>query len=172
MTTERRTTANRHNALLSTGPTTPQGKAVSRLNALRHGLTAEAILLPDERRKNFQAFYEDLHAGLDPVGSMEEILAERIVTTAWRLRRVLRVEAGIFGKELVGDMLDDTAPTLGLAFIRDANGADALGKLIRYESALERGLASALHELQRLQAHRGGREIMPPVMVDVNVATG
>jgi hypothetical protein len=56
---------------------------------------------------------------------------------------------------------------LGLAFIRDANGADAFGKLARYETALERGLTSALHELQRLQAARGGRDVAPPEVVDV-----
>jgi hypothetical protein len=59
---------------------------------------------------------------------------------------------------------------VGLAFIRDGNGANAFGKLARYESTLERGLTSALHELQRLQAARGGREVAPPVVVDVNLA--
>lgn len=171
MDTEDRATVNRRNALQSTGPTTPEGRAVSRMNALRHGLTAESILLPDERAEDFVAFAEDLRTDLDPVGAMEEVLAERIVAAAWRLRRVLRVEAGVYSWELKDDPFGAPRGTdVGLAFIRDGNGANAFGKLARYESTLERGLTSALHELQRLQAARGGREVAPPVVVDVNLA--
>lgn len=174
MDPEDRATVNRRNALKSTGPTTPEGRAVSRMNALRHGLTAKSVLLPDERAEDFVAFAEDLHADLDPVGALEEVLAERIVAAAWRLRRVLRVEAGVYSLELKDDPDDPFgAPpgmNVGLAFIRDGNGANAFGKLARYESALERGLTSALHELQRLQAARAGREVAPPVAVDVNLA--
>lgn len=176
MDTEDRATVNRRNALQSTGPTTPEGRAVSRMNALRHGLTAESILLPDERAEDFVAFAEDLRTDLDPVGAMEEVLAERIVAAAWRLRRVLRVEAGVFGLEWNSPLNDlgallggpPTVPTVGLAFVRDEG--NTFGKLARYESTLERGLTSALHELQRLQAARGGREVAPPVVVDVNLA--
>ena len=37
MTSEKKAEANRRNALKSTGPKTPEGKAAVRLNALRHG---------------------------------------------------------------------------------------------------------------------------------------
>ena len=40
---ERRAEINRHNAEKSTGPKTPEGKAASRGNALKHGLTATTI---------------------------------------------------------------------------------------------------------------------------------
>jgi hypothetical protein len=61
--------------------------------------------------------------------------------------------------------------TLGRSFIRDADKANAFSKLSRYETAIERSLYRALHELQRLQAARsteGG--ISPPVALDVNVS--
>jgi hypothetical protein len=60
--------------------------------------------------------------------------------------------------------------TLGLTFIRDADGANAFSKLSRYEATIERSLYKALHELQRLQAARradGG--VPPPASIDVNV---
>jgi hypothetical protein len=170
MGTKDRAAVNRRNALQSTGPTTPEGRAVSRMNALRHGLTAKSVLLPDERAEDFVAFAENLRTDLDPVGAMEEVLAERIVAAAWRLRRVLRVEASLYSRALEDDPFGvPRGSDVGLAFIRDGNGANAFGKLARYESTLERGLTSALHELQRLQAARGGREVAPPVVVDVNL---
>src|SRR5215207_10976140 len=57
----------------------------------------------------------------------------------------------------------------GWAFIRDANGQNAFSNLSRYETAIERGLYKALHELQRLQADRAPTgSIPPPVAVDVD----
>ena len=59
---------------------------------------------------------------------------------------------------------------MGLAFIRDANGANAFSKLSRYETTIERGLYKALHELQRLQAaRRAEANVLPPLAVDVDV---
>jgi hypothetical protein len=40
--------ANQTNARLSTGPKTVEGKARSRGNALKHGLTGQGVVLPDE----------------------------------------------------------------------------------------------------------------------------
>jgi hypothetical protein len=48
MTSDRQTEANRRNALLSTGPKTPEGKAIAALNALKHGLLSRDALLPGE----------------------------------------------------------------------------------------------------------------------------
>ncbi len=48
LTAEERAEINRRNASKSTGPRTEQGKAASRRNALKHGLRAEALALPNE----------------------------------------------------------------------------------------------------------------------------
>jgi hypothetical protein len=48
MTSDRKAEANRQNALKSTGPKTPEGKAAVRLNAVKHGLLSEQVLLPGE----------------------------------------------------------------------------------------------------------------------------
>jgi hypothetical protein len=47
------------------------------------------------------------------------------------------------------------ATKLGVAFVRDAGGPEALTKLSRYEAAIERSLFRNLDELRRLQASRG-----------------
>ena len=75
------------------------------------------------------------------------------------------------GVEETKSRQDAETATVGRAFIRDANGANAFSKLSRYETAIERGLYRALHELQRLQAARraeGG--VPPPAAVDVDVS--
>ena len=81
-----------------------------------------------------------------------------------------RVEAGVFLQVSYGDVRDSDASMLGLAFIRDGNGANAFSKLSRYETTIERGLYKALHELQRLQAARHDEaDVLPPPAVDVDV---
>jgi hypothetical protein len=46
MATERQIQANRRNAALSTGPQSPQGKAIAAANALTHGFCARNAVLP------------------------------------------------------------------------------------------------------------------------------
>jgi hypothetical protein len=57
--------------------------------------------------------------------------------------------------------------TFGRAYI---GGENSLAKLSRYESAIQRNLVRALHELQRLQAARKGEHVPPPVVVDIDVS--
>jgi hypothetical protein len=43
MTSKKQNQANRQNALKSTGPKTPEGKASARLNATKHGLLSQKV---------------------------------------------------------------------------------------------------------------------------------
>lgn len=45
---------------------------------------------------------ERLRTQLQPVGALEELLVDRMITAAWRLRRLIQVETGIFTWELDG----------------------------------------------------------------------
>jgi hypothetical protein len=54
MTSFRQVEANRRNALRSTGPKTDEGKRRSRLNAVRHGLTAETVIASPEDVKDYR----------------------------------------------------------------------------------------------------------------------
>ena len=113
-------------------------------------MRSEEILLPGEDEQALKELDEYLRAELQPVGELENLLIDRIVAAYWRLRRLGRVEAGIFIRESYGDVADSDASALGLSFIRDGNSANAFSKLSRYETTMERGLYKALHELQRL----------------------
>jgi hypothetical protein len=56
MTSWRQFEANRRNALRSTGPKSPEGKQISRRNALRHGLTAETVIAGLEDTEDYRGF--------------------------------------------------------------------------------------------------------------------
>jgi hypothetical protein len=214
MTSDKQIDANRKNAHKSTGPRTPEGKAAVRLNALKHGLLSQETLLPGEDEEVLRELGERLSTELQPVGELENLLVARITAAVWRLRRLGRVEAGIFAWELYGELARRAyeeadsykrygvpahlAPTitdrekyqegrskareiegkqeaentmLGGTFIRDAEGANAFSKLSRYETAIERSLYKALHELQRLQAaRRADGSVPPPAVIDVDVS--
>jgi hypothetical protein len=83
---------------------------------------------------------------------------ERARTIAWQTREnALRHADDRGAYELA---------TLGEAYIR---GENSLAKLSRYESAMQRNLMRALHELQRLQAARKGEQLPLPVAIDIHV---
>lgn len=90
--------ANRRNALKSTGPRTPEGQDVSKMNACRHGiLSKEAVVRGrciKEDDQEFAALHQRLCEELEPVGLLEEMLVDDIVTARWRMRRALKAEAG------------------------------------------------------------------------------
>jgi hypothetical protein len=95
-TTQKQHDANRRNAMKSTGPKTVEGRNLSKLNALKHGLTAAQIVIFDENAQDLENFHEGLIEELLPIGALEEQLVERIAVCAWRLRRVYRIEARLF----------------------------------------------------------------------------
>lgn len=93
MTSLKKLEANRRNALKSTGPRSPEGKARSSRNGTRHGLYAVDPALPGlERRETWEAHREGVLRSLAPDGYLEEVLAERVAFLLWRLRRVARYE--------------------------------------------------------------------------------
>jgi hypothetical protein len=127
MTSDRKAETDRQNALKSTGPKTPEGKAAVRHNALQHGLLAEEVLLPGEDEEALRELSEHLRAELRPVGYLEDLLVERIIAAYRRLRRLGRVEAGIFAWELYGELADrarkraDTYTSDLMVVVRTAN---------------------------------------------------
>jgi hypothetical protein len=99
-TSAKQVAANRRNATRSTGPKSPEGKEAVKLNALKHGLLAKDVLLPGEDAESFRGLSDRMFADLNPEGELETALVERIVAGLWRLRRLQRVEAGVFANEV------------------------------------------------------------------------
>ncbi len=78
------------------GPRTPEGKARSRLNALKHGLTATLpVILPGEDPAERQALLDSLTRDFKPANEVERILVQRLTHLAWQLRRLPAAEAEI-----------------------------------------------------------------------------
>ncbi len=163
MTSAAQSTANRRNALKSTGPKTVDGKAAVARNALQHGLTARRIVCFDEHARDFASFHDALRTDFAPAGAIEEQLVERIALCAWRLRRASRTEAA-----LINSFSATNARVYGteLATVLDRAPA-GLATLSRYEVALDRGLHRAFSLLERQQARRRGEFVPPPVTVEV-----
>src|SRR5438128_10219859 len=96
MATLKQIEANRCNALLSTGPTTPEGKAAVRLNALRHGLRARTVVLPGVRPEEFQQLCDDLEAEWQPESRTEQFYVEQMAISQWKLNRMQMAELSTF----------------------------------------------------------------------------
>jgi len=96
MTSLRQIEANRRNARLSTGPVTEEGKKRSRLNAIRHGLTAETIIDALEDAEDYAAFELAVTSDYDAQTAVERELVLRLASLLWRLRRATAIESGLF----------------------------------------------------------------------------
>jgi hypothetical protein len=142
-----RAQASRRNGAKSRGPATEEGKARSSQNALKHDLRAQTyVLLQDEDEAEFEALEAALTLELAPEGALQRLLAQRIARAAWRLARADRMETELFEREGGAD------GDLGLALIRDGNGARAFLRLLRYRGAALAELWRALRTLKALQA--------------------
>ncbi len=174
MASTKRVTANRRNARKSTGPRTQSGKARSSRNALKHGLSAEQIVILDEDPAAFEALRDDVYAHYQPPDPVAEHLVEQVAGCIWRLRRVPEIEAGIFqyryfnrqadrarmsefnlmsGAEEreANDRGDEPRPVLGDVFERSQR---SLSSLIRIAGAIEGSMYRAIRELERRKAER------------------
>ena len=84
--------ANRRNAQKSTGPTSPEGKAIVAQNALKHGLYSDNLLIEGEDAHELETHRAKLLKEIAPQSYEEELLADRIISATWRLRRLARAE--------------------------------------------------------------------------------
>lgn len=113
MSSDQQIAANRLNAQRSTGPRTPAGKAIVSSNAMKHGLTARDVVLPNENLDEYESFRTDLVSSLDPRDALEGALAEKIVAYLWRLRRVPGFEATFYRRGYREFLVKQAAESVG-----------------------------------------------------------
>ena len=78
------------------GPATPEGKARSAMNALKHGLRARSFaLLPEEDPVEWAQHLADLRAGYGPTDEAEEKLVTAMAVAMWKEIRADRQEAEV-----------------------------------------------------------------------------
>jgi hypothetical protein len=105
MTSFRQIEANRGNALRSTGPKTEAAKRRSRRNAVRHGLTAETLVVALEDIDDYQAFEAAIIADYDARTAVERELVLRLPSLLWRMRRATAIETDLL--QLQAEILSD-----------------------------------------------------------------
>lgn len=157
------------------GPKTTEGKAVSKLNALKHGILSQEALIEGEDENTLKSLSEALIDELKPIGPIEEMLVDRIISSLWRLRRSVSAERNTMeyikneGFMLAG--FDGAFDPKQDARIKAKNMLTNQGieTIQRYETTIERSLLKALHELERIQAKRSGKDVPLPSVVDVNI---
>ena len=178
MSTEAQILANRRNAQKSTGPRSRQGRAAVSQNAVKHGLSARQDIINSESRADFYLYREQMLAELAPASPMESMLAERIISLSWRLKRAGRIQnqtidamntdmtsgpltkltQSLFFKNhdqsQAGPSPSAANLTLGRLAIKDFANARVLDRLLMYERRIEHSLYKTILEFQRLNLIR------------------
>jgi hypothetical protein len=129
-----------------------------------------------EKKTDFDQFREELLAGLKPDGAVEAMLAERVVSLSWRLKRAERMSNEVIDvkiakiendswekekREKAGLLDFETGRSelvFGWTIMRDFSDAQILERLLMYEKQIESSLYKAMNELQKLQGNRRKEE--------------
>jgi hypothetical protein len=99
-TTADRAEINRRNASRSTGPRSPEGRARSRFDAVKHGCRARLPILPGEDPEDHRRRRDAWVDKFAPRDAVETYLVERAVDVSWRLDRADRAELARLAAEL------------------------------------------------------------------------
>jgi len=176
MATARQVAANRRNAAKA-GVRTPEGKAISRLNARKHGIFADA--LTPEDAEELGRIEDEIIADLRPVGRVEEMLVETLAMTYLRMQRCARAEAEYH----VRTWEEPTAESWPYEWerLRDKRSRGERAVTFRekefermveliglYNARLANQFLRTLHEIERRQRQRA-TEKAPPVAADLNI---
>jgi hypothetical protein len=158
-----RAAINRGNSTHSTGPRTDAGKQRCKLNALRHGLTGQTVVLPTEDHSAYQRHAQSLLHECQPKGAIETQLVQSLIDNSWRLNRVAAVETNLLALGIAENENRvhaahpevDSALAMALSF-RD--NVHAFSNISIYCQRIARLFERTLAQLRQVQAERGAKE--------------
>ena len=98
---------------------------------------------------------QHLKVELQPVGELENLLVDRIIASSWRLRRLGRLEAGIFAWELYGELAERARQE---ARTHEKTGLDQVMENTGLPTVIlnQRKHKEALSEAEAMEAGRDG----------------
>jgi hypothetical protein len=143
--------ANQANAQHSTGPRTPEGRAIVAKNRTTHGLVGAHTILPSEDPNVFADLLTRLRQDLVPQGPAEAFLVDSVAHAQWKLARIAGWEA-----EITAAAFDNQPVPEPLAKILGATHEQALLRLSRYETSARRALHQAMTQLR---SHRKALQV-------------
>jgi hypothetical protein len=166
--------ASRRNGKLG-GVKTDEGKAVSRMNARKHGIFDAALTICDQ--DDLRGVHAELQASVRPDGMIEEMLVEKLAHIYVRLQRCARAEGEYHTRtwerrrdehslkrqaKRLRDGMRDTTFSVG-SFER------AVELFARYDTTLTNQFVQILHEIERVQRIRCGDNVLAPIVADVTM---
>jgi hypothetical protein len=142
MSTDRQIESNRLNALLSTGPRTPEGKAKSRANALKHGMAAETLLI-DGLHDDFAERKAEWEADIKPTTPEACFALDAVVACTFRIEECRRNINGRIEHDI-------TRACLVWDVDREADAALVASKLAKQPALVSRQLQSSKQGVELL----------------------
>ena len=154
MSTPNRTEINRANSKHSTGPKTKAGKTRSSLNALRHGLTSQIVVMPNEDLEAYQSNLKSFTDEYSPKGATEAQLVQALADASWRLNRVAALEATLLTLAADPGQIADAMALLAAI----ESQSKALANLSLHSQRLSRQFEKTVTQLRELQKTRQTHE--------------
>jgi hypothetical protein len=149
---------NRANAQHSTGPKTPEGKMRSSLNALRHGLTGQIVVMPSEDLEAYQLHVWSFTDEYNPQGATESALVQALADAAWRLNRVAAIETNLLSGITRFSSRPETELNEALSVASGLCPFRALSNLSTHSQRLSRQFERTEKHLRELQQIRKEQE--------------
>jgi hypothetical protein len=153
---------NRANAAKSSGPRSIPGKQRSSMNAVKHNLSGQHLILLATETEAYNRMATSMLIDLKPKSEPERQIAQKIIDTNFRLNRLTTIENNMFSFGITGTETDcphddriEVMAAQARAWTERAGSFDILG---RYESRLSRQLLKYQEEFERLQAARKEQE--------------
>ena len=144
MATVQQIEANRLNAQKSTGPSSVEGKAVSRFNATKTGIDAKSQIIRSEDPADLETLAAEYQERWQPAAPEERLLVDTLIYDEWLLRRFRRIDAEILECEMQDAWTLKKDCSAGQAFSR---GQTAFSRLQRRIDCTERSYHRSLESL-------------------------